>query len=105
MKTATHGLPRVDRDLTVQPQTRLRERDTENCILTFHSPFLRPLTLHRLAHAHRACPLSVDLSPCMQARYAKRSRGFDQRSVGISDRSVVRSEIVDADRAESSERS
>ena len=41
----------------------------------------------------------------MRARRAKSSRGFDQRSVGISDRSVVTSEIVDADGAESSERS
>ena len=42
---------------------------------------------------------------CGHARRAKSSRGFDRRSVGISDRSVVRSEIVDADGAKSSERS
>ena len=41
----------------------------------------------------------------MRAGRAKRSRGFDQRLVGISDRSVVRSEIVDADRAVSAKRS
>ena len=47
----------------------------------------------------------VDLPTCIRAHRAKRSRGYDQRSVRISDRLVVRPEIVDADRAESSERS
>ena len=40
----------------------------------------------------------------MRACRAKRSRGFDQRPLGISHRSVVTSEIVGADRAESSEK-
>ena len=72
-----------------------------------HFPFSVSF-VHQLycwARAHKACPLSADLSPCMRACCAKRSHGFDQRTVGISDRSVVRSQMVDADRAESSERS
>ena len=56
-----------------------------------------------------AIPLAIILlsSPtgCSTTRHTKRARGFDQRSVGISDRSVVESEMVHADRAESSERS
>ena len=48
------------------------------------------------------CPKIYHLA---YGRRTKRSRGFDQRSVGMSDRSVVRSEIVDADRAVSSKRS
>ena len=46
--------------------------------------------LYRWAHTHKVCPLSVDLSLCIRTRRAKLSRGFDQRSVGISDRLVVR---------------
>ena len=45
-----------------------------------------------LKHARRA----KTIANCFivhRARHAKRARGFDQRSVGISDRSVVRSEI------------
>ena len=64
MKTATHGLLRVDRDLTVQPQTRLQEMKTENCILTFHSGFIHRLCtvwpthrkpVHCLLVYHLAC--------------------------------------------------
>ena len=58
--------------------------------------FLCPPTLPLGTRTHKACLLSVDLSPCMWARRAKNSRGFDQRSFRISERSVVRSEIVES---------
>ena len=92
--------------MTDQPQTRLPEMETDGSVLS-HFPLSVSFVhrLYRCARAHKACPLSVDLSPCVRAHRAKRSRGFDQRSVGISDRSVVISEIVDADGAKSSERS
>ena len=90
------------RDWLFRP--RLPEMESEK---HSHFPFSVSIVhwLYRWARAHKACPLSVDQSPCMSTRRARRSRGFDQRSVGISDRSVVRSEIVDANPAESSERS
>ena len=56
-ETATHGLPRVDCDLTVQLQTRLREMETENCILTFHSPF--PLSTDSIPFGPRTQSLSI----------------------------------------------
>ena len=57
MKTAMHGLLRVDRDLTVQPQTRLRKMETENCILTFYPPF--PLSTDSVSFGPRTQSLSI----------------------------------------------
>ena len=107
MKTATHGtdegrsrLKRIACSNSAPTQT---DRDGNRKSLPFSVFFVH--RLYRWAGAHKACPLSVDLSPFMRAHRAKSSRGFDQKSVGISDRSVVRSKMVDADGAESFERS
>ena len=97
---------RVDRDLIVQPQTA---RDGHRKVLPhfpmFHSPF--PLSTDSVPFGPRTQSLSiVRRSITLHAGTScKALSGFDQRSVGISDRSVVRSKIVDADRAESSVRS
>ena len=73
-------------------------------VFAFHSPFrfFTDSVVWPRAQSLSFCPLSEDQSPCKRERRAKRSLGFDQRSVGISDRSVVRSKTV---HAESSERS
>ena len=85
--------------------SRLSEMETGKRSLLLSILYFFIHRLYRCARAHKACPLSIDLSPCMRSCRVKHSRGFDQKSFGISDRSVVRSEMVDADRTESSERS
>ena len=75
MKTATHGLNRVNRVSKRDSlfSARLPEMETEkrsNC--PFPVSFVDRLC--RWTGAHKACPLSVDLSPCMRARSCEEFR-------------------------------
>ena len=87
-----------------QPQIKTTRDGNRKSVLTFHSPF--PLsTDSAFGPAHTKpvhCPYIYHLA-C--GRRAKHSRGFHQRSVGKSDRFLVRLETVNANHIESSARS
>ena len=93
MKTAKHGTDegrlQVNQIDCSAPAQTARDGNRKAFLLSILHFFCPPTP--RWARAHKACPLSVDLSPCIRVRRAKSSRSFDQRSVWISDRSVVRS--------------
>ena len=90
--------------------TRLDEgpEDLRKSVLSLHSPFLLCSSILKCSFStactcltsfwHLCTPSSMHCSlsraVCKRARHAKRAHVIDRRSVGISDRSVVRSEIV-----------